>query len=106
MKDYMQFHDLAVRIWEMPSGHLDICRRLCLGPALRNMADKCELPDCPVLRAWMTSDVIMNRVCKPTLLILQHKTLGRPTLSDNVELLAPLINHIGAQSCNLRGVQF
>ena len=51
---------------------------------------------CPVLRAWSKSQVVMNQVVKAKrLLLLQHKKLGRAMLVDNMEVLAPLINHLG-----------
>ena len=65
------------------------------------MAGLPDLPECPVLAAWGLSEGLMNRLCKANLLVLQYQSLGRPTLSDNVELLAPLINNVGALHCNI-----
>ena len=39
----------------------------------------------------------MSQVCKAKkLLVLQHGKLDRATLVDNIELLSPLLNHIGS----------
>ena len=32
---------------------------------------------------------------KPTVLVLQHATIGRPCLGDNADLLGPLIAELG-----------
>ena len=51
---------------------------------------------CPILRAWSKSPTIMGQVAKARrMLILQHDKLNRATLVDNMEVLAPVINHLG-----------
>ena len=63
-----------------------------------------DAPDaepCPVMRAWSKSPVVMQQMMNGKLVVLQYNTLGRPAVSDNVDLLAPLINHIGASSAIL-----
>lgn len=56
-------------------------------------AMECEA--CPVLKAWAGSPCVAQRLLKSRILAVNHATLGRPALSDNVEVLAPLINHLG-----------
>ena len=53
---------------------------------------------CPVMRAWSKSSVVVQQLLKGKLVVLQYNTLGRPAVSDNVELLAPLIDAIGAST--------
>lgn len=54
---------------------------------------------CPVLKAWSKSASIMSQVCRAKkLLVLQHGKLNRATLVDNIELLSPLLNHIGSMA--------
>ena len=51
---------------------------------------------CPVLEAWSKSAVIMGQMTKAKkMLLLQYPTLGRATLVDNADVLAPLLNHMG-----------
>ena len=52
-------------------------------------------PSCPVLAAWKQSSVVMSQLLKDRLVILQYPTLSRASLADNVDLLAPLITHMG-----------
>ena len=52
-------------------------------------------PTCPVQSAWAKSTVVMSQILKDKLVILQYPTLSRASLADNVDLLAPLINHLG-----------
>ena len=56
---------------------------------------------CSVMRAWAQSPLVMQQLLNGKLVVLQYNTLGRPAVSDNVDLLAPLINHIGASSAIL-----
>lgn len=60
--------------------------------------DSASAPEsCPVLKAWSKSASVMSQVCKAKkLLVLQHGKLDRATLVDNIELLSPLLNHIGS----------
>ncbi|CAE7301317.1 unnamed protein product [Symbiodinium microadriaticum] len=57
--------------------------------------DRTDRDGCPVLRAWAGTPCIMQRLLKSRILAVNHATLGRAALSDNVEVLAPLINHLG-----------
>ena len=50
----------------------------------------------PVLEAWANSPVVMAQILKDRLVILQYPKLGRATLADNTDILAPLISHVGA----------
>ena len=58
-------------------------------------ADAMADTGCPVLSAWKASPVIMNQLLKDRLVIMQYEHLGRASLADNIDLLAPLISHVG-----------
>ena len=53
--------------------------------------------ECPVLAAWRKSDTMMLRLTQTSLIQIPPKTvkLSRDNLSENVDFLAPLINHYG-----------
>lgn len=56
---------------------------------------------CPVLGAWSKCPVVMAQLAKSKkMLVLQHKKLNRAVLVDNMEALAPLINHLGNLASN------
>ena len=58
---------------------------------------KSNLEACPILTEWQKSSVIMGRVTQTSLVQIPLKTLKikREHLSDNVDLLGPLINNLG-----------
>ena len=58
-------------------------------------ADAMDDLSCPVLSAWKASEAVMNQVLKDKLVVVQYAHLGRSSLADNVDLLAPVICHLG-----------
>ena len=68
--------------------------------------DGTDRDGCPVLRAWAGTPCIMQRLLKSRILAVNHATLGRAALSDNVEVLAPLINHLGTLDGSIYAWQF
>ena len=59
--------------------------------------------ECPVLRAWSESEIIVGRLLKKNL-IIHGKTLNRDACVENADLLVPLINLVGAwdmQYCSI-----
>ena len=59
------------------------------------MAEAHEVERCPVLRAWSKSPTVMSFLMKGKVVVLQHPQLGRATLEDNADLVAPLIDVLG-----------
>ena len=54
-------------------------------------------PSCPVLLAWQGSVTVMNRMMQGQVVYLPPGAtkLNREILSENVDLLGPLINQLG-----------
>ena len=50
------------------------------------------LETCPVLRAWASSEQVKRMLLKGKVLQLNYPKLGRPTLADNTDVLAPILN--------------
>ena len=67
-----------------------------------DLAPDASVPEpCPVLMAWKTCPVVMAQLAKSKrMLVLQHNKLNRAVLIDNMEALAPLINHLGNLASN------
>ena len=52
--------------------------------------------DCPVVKAWADSSLVLSRLLEKSLLILGgSKKLTRHTCVANRELLVPLVNLVG-----------
>lgn len=75
--------------------------QLAMSESLHPAMEIVQHEPCPVMRAWSQSSVVVQQLLKGKLVVLQYNVLGRPAVSDNVELLAPLINHIGASTAIL-----
>ena len=52
-------------------------------------------PLCPVISGWRNSCSVMAQLLKDKLVVLQYPSLGRASLADNIDLLAPLISTVG-----------
>ena len=59
------------------------------------MAEADQVERCSVLRSWTRSPAVMGMLLKGKLVLLRHPQLGRATLEDNGEIVAPLIQALG-----------
>ena len=66
--------------------------------AVESAAETTPNSACPVLSLWHQSPIVMSRVTQTSLVQIPPKTvkIKREHLADNVDLLGPLINHLGA----------
>ena len=51
--------------------------------------------DCPVLKAWSTSQWVLQRLMSKNMLVIADKRLNREAVVLNRELLVPIINLVG-----------
>ena len=51
--------------------------------------------DCPVLKAWSSSQWVLQRLMSKNMLVIADKRLNREAVVLNRELLIPLINLVG-----------
>ena len=51
--------------------------------------------ECPVIKAWGSSEIILKRLLEKDLIIMSSGKLNRQTVLVNSELLEPIINLVG-----------
>ena len=70
---------------------------------MANASEKPVVTPCPVLAAWQGSEQVMQRLMKGCVVFLppDTKKIQREHLSENVDLLAPLLEHVGPLASNI-----
>ena len=53
---------------------------------------------CPVVEEWMEMEELVSRASKGTIALVRKNTIDRDTVSDNYEMLAPILTNFGIQS--------
>ena len=51
--------------------------------------------DCPIIQEWMTLDAVVERAAKGRICLCNQKELCRDTVSDNHEVLGPVVSVLG-----------
>ena len=54
-----------------------------------------EIPDCPVVKAWMDMPVAVARAVEGKLAHVHKDSLDRQCVADNADFLEPLIREFG-----------
>ena len=50
---------------------------------------------CPVMLEWLKLDAVVSRAAHGKIALCNSKTMDRSTVTDNYELIAPLVTHYG-----------
>ena len=54
-----------------------------------------DLVDCPVLKAWLAIPSLCSRAAEGKLAYVMKDNIDRQTVSDNADMLEPLISELG-----------
>ena len=54
-----------------------------------------EGEECPVMKEWLKIEALVSRGSSGKVALCKSETIDRDTVSDNYELLTPLVTHYG-----------
>ena len=59
--------------------------------------------ECPVMKAWLELEEVVGRAATAGKIALcRHNDLGRSSVDDNYEILAPLLTEYGSSPANMK----
>ena len=54
-----------------------------------------EASTCPIIKEWMSMPVLVSRAASGTMAVVGKQGIGREALSENADILDPIIREFG-----------